>query len=116
MNAAAMLQICPRCNCLSLIEDESQPDVTDFCTTCGYFAGEDFRCDVPHFNYFYRWKWQPENLTDLRDKHGEADITNTAATEAWIKSCESDGYEFTSFVMVDTDYKVHWLRGNPSSQ
>ena len=97
MNTAAMLQICPRCNCLSLIEDESQADVTDFCTPCGYFAGEDYRCDLPHFNYSYRWsKADLENLADLRGKHGEPDISNLAAAEAWIKSCESDDFEFTA--------------------
>ena len=116
MNAAAMLQICPRCNCLSLIIDEGPSGDADFCTTCGYYAGEDFRSDVPHFNYAYRWKGEPENLTDLRDNHGEPDISNPAATEAWIKSCESDGYEFNHFVVVDIHYKVHWLRGNPSGQ
>ncbi len=127
MNAAIALQTCPRCNCLSLIEDESQADVTDFCTTCGYFAGEDYRCDLPHFNYSYRWKEEPENLPDLRDVHGEPDISNTstlplvavhrlAAAEEWIKSCESDGYQFTHFVLVDFHYEVHWLRGNPKSE
>jgi hypothetical protein len=124
MNAAIGLQICPHCGCLSLARDDSDrlaDGGVELCATCGYFAGANFHCDAPHCNYSYRWKEDPENLVDLRDKHGEPDITNTATAEAgllsrveaWIKACESDGFEFASFVLVGMDYKVHWLRGNP---
>ncbi|MBI1793428.1 MAG: hypothetical protein HYR70_04470 [Chloroflexi bacterium] len=116
MNAAAMLQICPRCGCLSLMRDDSLSGESEFCVTCGSFTDETSQCDVPHFNYSYRWKGDLCNLADPCDRHGEPDIFSKATAEAWIQSCESDGFEFTHFVMVDTHYKVHWLRGNPSGQ
>jgi len=44
---ASFLSACPRCNCLSLVEDAYGP--VDECVVCGYFAGETFRCNLPHF-------------------------------------------------------------------
>lgn len=116
MNAAIELQICPRCGCLSLVWDEDLAGEAYFCATCGFFSDETSHCDVPHCNYSYRWTGDPCNLADPRTKHGEPDASDLTAVEAWIESCESDGFEFTSFVLVDMGYKVHWLRGNPPGQ
>ena len=108
--AAIPLQICPRCSCLSLITDESPSGAADFCTTCGYFADASSCCDVPHFNFSYRWNMDQTELVDLP---GEPDICNLDATELWLKDCEAKGFSFTHFVVVDVNYQVHWLRGSP---
>ena len=108
---ASFLSACPRCNCLSLVEDAYGP--VDECVVCGYFAGETFRCNLPHFGCAYRYP-AATRLKDVPKIHEEPDIRDLAAVEAWLQVREKNGFEFPHFVVVDIEGEVHWLRGSPS--
>jgi ribosomal protein L37E len=99
---------CPRCGVLSVYSD----DDGDYCTTCGFFADEMSRCDLPHFGYSYRWRNDPTKLEDPSVGR-EPNIADLESVEAWLRERETKGIEFTSFVVVDIEGEVHWLRGNP---
>ena len=109
--SATFLSACPRCNCLSLVEDAYGP--VDECVVCGYFAGGTLHCDLPHFGYAYRYP-AATKLKDVPEIHGEPDIRDLAAVEAWLQVREKNGFEFPHFVVVDTESKIHWLRGSPT--
>ena len=99
---AISLDICPRCGCFSMAQEY---DITDFCLVCGYFADDTCPCELPHFNCSYR-PHIPPNPEGL-------DLNDLKATEAWLIQREAEGYEFSHFVVVDIEKKVHWLRGDP---
>ena len=108
---ATLLSECPRCHGMSLVEEAYGP--VDECVVCGYFAGETFRCDLPHFGYAYRYP-AATRLKDVPEIHGEPDIRDLAAVEAWLQAREKNGFEFPHFVVVDIKGEVHWLRGSPT--
>ena len=108
---------CPRCKCLSVIDDSypgcSESEI-DYCLVCGWYAGDNFECDLPHMNYAYHFSdIDPRNLIPIRELHGEPNIKDLTETEAWLKAREENGYEFTYFVVAGMDGKVYWLRGDP---
>ena len=107
---ATFLSKCPRCHGMSLVEDAY--GTVDECVVCGYFAGENFQCDLPHFGYAYRFPGaaNPKDIPEIQEEPG----ANLAAIETWLKAHEEIGFEFPRVVLVDTESKIHWLRGSPS--
>ena len=54
-----------------------------------------------------------DNLMDIEELHGCMPVDDLAATDAWLKARESEGYEFMKYVLVNMEGHVIWLRGTP---
>jgi len=53
-----------------------------------------------------------EKLTDIEELHGNMPVDDLTETEAWLKTRESEGYEFMKCVLVNMEGHVIWLRGD----
>ena len=50
---------------------------------------------------------------DIEELHGCMPVDDLAEAKTWLKTRESEGYEFTKCVVVNMEGHVIWLRGNP---
>ena len=115
--ASTEVKQCPRCHAFELILDERshRDNDVEWCLVCG-FVRDDQEGDIPlpHYNVQYKMEGvSVENLMDIEEQHGCMPVDNLTETEAWLKTRESEGYEFMKCVLINMEGHVIWLRGSP---
>lgn len=119
-----MTDQCPRCHSFELVadyelsEDPMEFDEFEHCLVCGFvrdlsnFDHPDL--PLPHYSIDYRHT-DILNVNDIEDvfDFDVMPVDDLAETEAWLKRCETNGYEIAKCVLVNEHGHAIWLRGSP---